>query len=191
MIQNYCLLTAWIRFSLAAAVQPQAGLNLALSDTAPWLMGCICPAWNLKNRLFLVLSSVWCLLRIWPFGRSVCWCTQESCRWVGIWAKSSNTSQPCSYLREKHLLICLWWTGCHFAMAFWVALSLLSVWNFLLGPKSSCQIEALGSMFSSCWNLCASPPLFIQVVIWQLFDFSHCSLLGEMGPSVFSYEFFY
>lgn len=133
-------LTAWIRFSPAAEVQPQAGLNLASSDTAPWLMGWICPAWNLKNRLFLVLSSLWCLLRIWPFGRSVCWCTQESCRWVGIWAKSSNTSQPCSYLKEQHLLICLWQTGCHFAMAFYVALSLLSVWGFLLGPKSSCQI---------------------------------------------------
>lgn len=117
MNQNNCLLTAWIRFSLTAEVQPQAGLNLAPSDTAPRLVGWICPAWNLKNRLFLVLSSLWCLLRIWPFERSVSWCTRESCRWVGIQAKSSNTSQPCSYLKEQHLLICSGLTGCHFAMA--------------------------------------------------------------------------
>lgn len=32
MNQNNCLLTAWIRFSLAAEIQPQAGLNLASSD---------------------------------------------------------------------------------------------------------------------------------------------------------------
>lgn len=35
--------TAWIRFSLAAEVQPQAGLNVASSDTDPWLMVFVLP----------------------------------------------------------------------------------------------------------------------------------------------------
>lgn len=64
--QNNHLRTAWMRFSLAAEVQSQGGLNQAPSDTASLLVGWICPRWNLRNRLFLVLSSLCCLLRIWP-----------------------------------------------------------------------------------------------------------------------------
>lgn len=98
--------------------------------------GWICPAWNLRNRLVLVLSSLCCLLRIWPFERSVSWYTLELCRWVGIWAKSSNTSQPQSYLKEQHHLFCLWLTCCHSSVAFCIPLSLISAKVFCWDPKA-------------------------------------------------------
>ena len=160
--------TAWIRFRPAAKVQPQAGLDLASLDPAPLLMGWICPAWNLRNRLFLVLSSLCCLLRIWPFERAVSWCTRESCRWAGIRAKSSNTRQSRSCLREQHLRFCLWLTCCRSSVACCVVPSLVSVEAFCWDPKlvsdfssqfcvqlmlkSSCDFASLHS--SVCLTVC-------------------------------------
>lgn len=126
--------------------------------------GWICPTWNSRNRLFLVLSSLCCLLRIWPFERSVSWCTLELCRWVGVWAKSSNTSQPWSYLKEQHLLFCLWLTCCHSSVTFCVAPSLVSVKAFCWDPRARVWFQ-LCYAFSSCWNPCATLPHFIQVFV--------------------------
>lgn len=118
--------------------------------------------WNSRNRLFLLLSSLCCLLRIWPFERSVSWCILEQCRWAGFRAKSSNTSQPWSYVKEQ-CLFCLWLTCCHPSMAFCVAPSLISVKAFCWDPRAHVWFQLL--VFSSCWNPCATFPHFIQVFI--------------------------
>lgn len=147
-------------------------------DVAPLLMGWICRSWNLRNRLFLVLSPLCCLWRIWPFGRSVSWCTLKSCRWVGIRAKTSNTSQPCSYPEEQQLFAHGWLTATRPRFSVLHRHSFL--WRLFVGVQK--RMSDSSPAFSSRWNPCATLLRFIQVFVWPFFNFPRCSLLGEAFP---------
>lgn len=126
--------TAWIQFSPAANTKQDWAWHCCLQ-------GWIRPTWNLRNKLFLVLSSPCCLLRIWPFERSVSSCTLESCRWVSTPAKSPNTRQPCRYPKEQHLFCS--WLICS-SVAFCVAPSPIPVKAFCWDPAACGGVQPFG-----------------------------------------------